>query len=36
MSEVIAFIVGIFAGIIGTVLVMRNNKTKAAQELDKL
>ena len=36
MSAAIGFIVGVFVGIVATVLVERNNKAKAAQALDKL
>jgi hypothetical protein len=36
MHEVIVFIVGLFAGIIGTALVVRNNKDKAQTTITKL
>jgi ribose/xylose/arabinose/galactoside ABC-type transport system permease subunit len=36
MLNLVIFIVGLFCGIVGTVLVARNNKTKASDAVGKL
>ena len=36
MNSVIWFVVGLFVGIIGTVLVARNNEAKAAALVSKI